>query len=140
MLGWYERASGFEPRSGIVLCHLFHDQFRCRVIKINIIPQDLVPAYKKNHTVGAKITQESFHVLSHILFKYSDLFSNFKHIKNVIDDYCMSLGIICAWLYDHRHYKFHFLCATGRFASGYLTIVHHLLQRLLYILHHKHCK
>ena len=59
--------------------------------------------------------------MSHILFKYSDLFSSFssEHIKNVIDDYGMSLGITCAWLYDHRRYKFRFLCATDRFATGY---------------------
>ena len=58
--------------------------FAVEVIEINIITQDLVPAYKKNHTgVGAKITQEPFHVLSHILFKYSGLFSKFnsEHIK-----------------------------------------------------------
>ena len=130
---------------GRALCCAMYSvtSFAVEVIKINIITQDLVPAYKKNYTgVGAKITQEPFHVLSHILFKYSDLFSNFnsEHIKNVIDDYCMSLGIPCAWLYGHRRYKFRFLCATDRFASGYLTIVHHLLQRLLCILHHKHCK
>ena len=48
-------------------------------IEINTVTQDSVPAYRKNHTgVGAKITQESLHVLSHFLFKYSDLFSNFN--------------------------------------------------------------
>ena len=111
---------------GRALCCAIYSMtsFAVEVIEINIITQDLVLAYKKNHTgVDAKITQESFHVLSHILFKYSDLFSNFnsEHIKNVIDDYCMSLGITCAWLYDHRRYKFCFLCATDRFASGSLT-------------------
>ena len=30
VLAWYERAPGFESRSGIVLCYLFHDQLRCR--------------------------------------------------------------------------------------------------------------
>ena len=130
---------------GRALCCAIYSttSFTVKVIEINIITQDLVPAYKKNHTgVGAKITQESFHILSHILFTYSNLFSNFilEHITNVIDDYGMSLGITCAWLYDHRRYKFRFLCRTDRFASGYLTIVHHLLQRLLYILHQKHCK
>ena len=34
VLAWYGRAPGFESRSGHVLfpplCHLFHDQFRCR--------------------------------------------------------------------------------------------------------------
>ena len=116
--------------------------FDVEVIEINTITQDSVPAYKKKHAgVGAKITQ-SFNVLLHFLLKYSDLFSNFnsKNIKNVLGDHGMSLGITCAWLHDHRRYKFRFLCATDRFASGYLTIVHHLPQRLLYILHHKHCK
>ena len=63
----------------------------------------------------------------------SDLFSNFnlENIKNVLGDHGMSLGITCVLLHDHRRYKFCCLCATGRFALGYLTIVHHLLQRLL---------
>ena len=53
--------------------------FDVEVIEINTITQDSVPAYKNNHTgVGAKITHESLHVLSHFLFKYSDLFSNFN--------------------------------------------------------------
>ena len=30
VLAWYERAPGFKSWSGIVLCHLFHDQFRRR--------------------------------------------------------------------------------------------------------------
>ena len=38
----------------------------------------------------------------------------------------MSLGIACAWLHDHKRYKFCFTCVTGHFTSGYLTVVHHL--------------
>ena len=117
--------------------------FDVKVIKINTITQDSVPAYKKDHAgVGAKITQDLLHVLSHYLLKYSELFSNFnsENVKNVLGDHGMFLGITCAWLHDHRRYKFRFLCATDRFASGYLTIVHHLPQRFLYILYHKHCK
>ena len=127
-----------------LLCDIYSmTSFDVQVIKINTITKDSVPAYKKNHTgVDAKITRESLYVLSHFMFKYLDLFSNFnsENIKNVLGDHGMSLGITCAWLYDHRPYKFCFLCATDRFALGYLTIVHHLLQRLLYILYHKRCK
>ena len=62
---------------GRALCYVIYSitSFAVEVIEINIITQDLVPAYKKNHTgVGAKITQEPFHILSHILYNYSDLF------------------------------------------------------------------
>ena len=53
--------------------------FNVEVIEINTITQDSVPAYKKDHAgVGATITQESLHILSHYLLKYSDLFSNFN--------------------------------------------------------------
>ena len=48
-LAWYDRAPGFESRSGIVLCHLFRDQFRCRSHQI-----------KHHHSgFGASIQEES---------------------------------------------------------------------------------
>ena len=51
-----------------LLCAIYSmNSFDVEVIEINTIIQDSVPACKKNHTgVGAKITQESFHVLSHL--------------------------------------------------------------------------
>ena len=89
-----------------LLCDIYSmTSFDVKVIKINNITQDSVPAYKKDHTgVGAKITQELLHALSHYLLKYSDLFSNFnsENIKNVLGDHGMSLGITCAWLHDHK--------------------------------------
>ena len=128
MLAWYGRASGFESRPGycvFLVCDIYSmTSYYVEVIEINTITQDLVPAYKKNHTgVGAKITQESLHVLSHCLLKYSDLFSNFnsENIKNVLADHGMSFGITCLVAWPQ-------------------TAVHHLPQRLLYTLHHKRCK
>ena len=66
--------------SFFLLCDIYSmASFDVEVIEINTITQDSVPAHKKNHTgVDAKIPQKSLHVLSHFLFKYSDLFSNFN--------------------------------------------------------------
>ena len=64
----------------LFLCDIYAmTSFDVEVIEINTITQDSVPAYKNNHTgVSPKNTQESLHVLSHFLFKYSDLFSNYN--------------------------------------------------------------
>ena len=62
-------SSWVRVRSGHVLfnCDIYSmTSFDIEVIEINTITQYSVPAYKYNHTgVGAKITQESLHVLSH---------------------------------------------------------------------------
>ena len=88
MLAWHGRVLGSSPGLAMyffLLCISSMTSFDVKVIEINTITQDSVPAYKKDHAgVGAKITQELLHILSHYLLRYSGFVLKFhfgKHKK-----------------------------------------------------------